>query len=369
MTNFGERLKNLRKSADVTQEQLANVLGISFQTVSKWETGLGLPDITLLPRISTFFGVSADWLLGISNDNTDEVIEKTLEEVFRLKHIAKSKEGIKLLEDNLKAYPNNHKLLAELITLKVHTFEPNCDKDEWLKEIEEKANIVLRDCTDDYERYKAKLALTFAYSFCGKRENAEKLCDTFPDEAYSRVEMYSMIAPPKKRIEYKKKCIGCDITKILVDILSVAKHHFSFADPKDAIPVCNIALNIAESLGNEGFIIGYTAESYSDLAIAYAKLKDKENTIKNMRLAFEQYSALDSLSSSGEYYYNSPLLKGESFNKSKIEYYAPISFTQQYIDTVSKLRSYDWLREDANFISLYKEMQAKIIPYNSGEHS
>lgn len=42
MTDFGKRLKTLRKSVDITQEQLADALGISYQAVSKWETGVSL---------------------------------------------------------------------------------------------------------------------------------------------------------------------------------------------------------------------------------------------------------------------------------------------------------------------------------------
>ena len=87
MTDFGKRLKTLRKSVDITQEQLADALGISYQAVSKWETGSGLPDISLLPGIAEFFGVSTDWLLGIKTDNADEKINAVLEEVFHLKHI------------------------------------------------------------------------------------------------------------------------------------------------------------------------------------------------------------------------------------------------------------------------------------------
>lgn len=365
MNNFGKRLKNLRISTDITQEQLANALGISYQAVSKWENGLGLPDISLLPGISGFFGVSTDWLLGIDTEHSDKAIENVLNDVSHLKHIAKVNEGIELIEKTLKTYPNNHKLLAEWAELKVHTFKPDCEKEEWLKQIENKTNIVFRDSTDDYVRHKAKLALTFAYSFCGKREEAEKLCDTFPDEAYSRVEMYSMIALPKEMIKYKHSCIVCDLEKLLVDILSVAKHYYSFADPNKAIPVCNIALNIISLIGNEGYLISYSAEAYSDLANAYAKLNDKNKVITNIKKAFEEYLSLDRLSDSGEYCYTSPLLKGETFNRGKIEYYSPLSATQGYIQKIKMMHSYEWLKSDSDFIVLLEEMKAKAVPYKS----
>ena len=364
MLNIGEKIKTLRKAQDVTQEKLADYLNISSQAVSKWENGLALPDVTLIAALAGFFGVSADYFLGIDNENTEKVIEDVLVEVFRLKHIAKAKEGVALIEKTLRSYPNNHKLLAEWVELKVHTFEPNCEKKEWLKQIEDKANIVLHDSNDDHIRYKAKLALTFAYSFCGERVKAEKLCDTFPEEAYSRVDMYSMTARPQERVKYKRSCIGCDLGKLLVDILSIAKHYYCFADPKEAIPVCNIALNIINSIGDEGFLINYSAEAYSDLANAYAKLKNKSGVITNVKAAFKEYLKIDCLVGKGDYTYTSPLLTGEIFNKEKVEYCAPISATESYIQIISQRRSYDWLKKDPDFIDLIRELKEKVIPYD-----
>lgn len=61
---LGPRLKQLRKGKDLTQEELANVLGNTQQAVGKWETGRSSPDHINLMRLSEFFGVSVDYLLG-----------------------------------------------------------------------------------------------------------------------------------------------------------------------------------------------------------------------------------------------------------------------------------------------------------------
>ena len=49
------RIADLRKKAKVTQQELAERIGVSFQTVSKWETGVNMPDITILPILSDYF--------------------------------------------------------------------------------------------------------------------------------------------------------------------------------------------------------------------------------------------------------------------------------------------------------------------------
>ena len=61
--SFGEKLKRLRKSRNLTQEQLADALGVSFQSVSRWENGTNYPDIELIPEIAAYFDISADDLL------------------------------------------------------------------------------------------------------------------------------------------------------------------------------------------------------------------------------------------------------------------------------------------------------------------
>ena len=62
--NIGDNIKYLRTAAGLTQEQLANSLGVSFQAISKWETNSNMPDIQLLPQIAQLFGVSIDALFS-----------------------------------------------------------------------------------------------------------------------------------------------------------------------------------------------------------------------------------------------------------------------------------------------------------------
>lgn len=59
------RLSDLRKAKHITQGELAEFVGTSFQTISKWENGITMPDITVLPVLAAFFEVSIDELLGI----------------------------------------------------------------------------------------------------------------------------------------------------------------------------------------------------------------------------------------------------------------------------------------------------------------
>ncbi|MGN1316793.1 MAG: helix-turn-helix domain-containing protein [Acutalibacteraceae bacterium] len=57
---LGKKIKQLRTNKGVTQEALANALGVTCQAVSRWKNETTMPDISLLPQISVFFGVSID---------------------------------------------------------------------------------------------------------------------------------------------------------------------------------------------------------------------------------------------------------------------------------------------------------------------
>ena len=65
MKEFFEIFKLLRKDKGLTQEQVAEILGTSPQTISRWETGTSTPDITMLPKIASYFDITVDELLGI----------------------------------------------------------------------------------------------------------------------------------------------------------------------------------------------------------------------------------------------------------------------------------------------------------------
>ena len=65
---IGNRIAKFRKAKGMTQEDLANQLGVSSQAVSKWENDASCPDISLLPQLCKVLGVTTDELLTVKND-------------------------------------------------------------------------------------------------------------------------------------------------------------------------------------------------------------------------------------------------------------------------------------------------------------
>lgn len=80
MSNFGNKLRLLRKKKGLTQKQLADKLGLAFSTISMYERGDREPDFEILESIADFFNVSMDYLHGksSSNNSTDDDIKFAL---------------------------------------------------------------------------------------------------------------------------------------------------------------------------------------------------------------------------------------------------------------------------------------------------
>ena len=61
---FAEKLKSIRKQAGMSQEKLAEKIGVSRQAITKWETDIGIPDVENIMAISALFNISIDELLS-----------------------------------------------------------------------------------------------------------------------------------------------------------------------------------------------------------------------------------------------------------------------------------------------------------------
>lgn len=111
--SIGKTIRKLRKERNLTQEELAELLNITSQAVSKWENETGMPDISQIIPLASVFGVSTDLLFGISGANEQSDVERIIEDL----HIKNKNleiddyEEYKQRCEALKLYPNNFTLL------------------------------------------------------------------------------------------------------------------------------------------------------------------------------------------------------------------------------------------------------------------
>lgn len=84
---IGERLQKLRKDKQYTQEQLAEILGVSRQAISKWESDQGQPEINNVIKLSEIYNVTTDYILQGKNDYHEPI---STEPISRISPIGKT---------------------------------------------------------------------------------------------------------------------------------------------------------------------------------------------------------------------------------------------------------------------------------------
>ena len=104
---FAEKLRSLREQKDVSQEKLARYLCVSFQAVSKWENSNAYPDITLLPEIARFFGVTVDELLCVEKIDERKLFDEYSEKAGRLFRLGRMDDVLALWKEAYKKMPNS----------------------------------------------------------------------------------------------------------------------------------------------------------------------------------------------------------------------------------------------------------------------
>ena len=135
MPLVGSNISRLRKARGMTQMQLADAMGISFQAVSNWERGLSCPDIAKLGDLAALFGVSIDEILGNKRSaeiaeefNNDKTPEMTISEVAEMAPILSEKQVERAVEEHSDADVSIEDLIVLAPFLSTETLDQLADR-------------------------------------------------------------------------------------------------------------------------------------------------------------------------------------------------------------------------------------------------
>ena len=172
--NIGEKIKNYRKTKELTQEQLANSLNISFQAISKWERGDAYPDVEMIPRIAYFFNTTTDDLLCVDQVAIEEDIKDYLERHSKACNIGNTQEALSIMREATTKYPGNFNLM-QMLSFSIGWNSNHVDDEQRKKnseEIVELSEKILAECTDSSIRFGTLQGLCFNLKGLGQKDRA-----------------------------------------------------------------------------------------------------------------------------------------------------------------------------------------------------
>lgn len=181
---IGEKIKSLRKEKNISQEVLAQYLGVTFQAVSKWENGAALPDVATIPAIALFFGVSTDQLFDIHLMEIEQQVSEICDAAVKYRDTEPAK-GEKILQDGLKKFPGNDILLNNLLY-----FLRSPERDEELIRL---CKSLIEGAKDDAIRYDACRILAETHKARGEYDLAKLALEKIPEIYFTKLQFQALL--------------------------------------------------------------------------------------------------------------------------------------------------------------------------------
>jgi len=252
MIKLGEKIRTLRKQRNISQEILAGSLGVSFQAVSKWETGAAMPDVTLIPAIACFFSVSTDELFDFNLYETEqkvmEICSRSWE--FRDKEPEKAEE---ILREGLKKYPGNDIILNNLLYVIPYP--------ERAEEAISLCRALIEVTRQDDVKYDACRILAEAYKSIGEYGLCREAIEMIPEIYFTKLNVAAELLDGEDMLEPAVKQRSLDFEGLVRMSELLADYYIKKGDKAKAAVHLRTADAVIESVKDD-FPTPYTKSLY-----------------------------------------------------------------------------------------------------------
>ena len=290
--SFGKTIKKLRREREMTQEQLAEILSISPQAVSRWETDMAMPDISLIAPLCNLFNVTSDELLEIDLSQKQKNIEAICDEAEKYSHRGYLEDARTILENGLKKFPDNIDLIYRLMFLSFWQHNDTGDS-KYMDEAIKWGEQIQKCSTEDHQRHGAIQILCYAYRDAGRIDEAVKLAKSMPVLCESQECLLSRIYSGNRAYEAKQNEINSLFQHLSNSLFSLQTKldsgEWSYSQEEYAI-LCDKRIELIRLFfenDDYGFYHTHLCDTHREQAFYYAKSNDYERALKHLQSAAE----------------------------------------------------------------------------------
>lgn len=352
--NIGAKIKELRKRKGITQERLAEYLNISSQAVSKWERNTALPDISLVPKLVSFFGISADELFSINKHSTDKRVIWYRNEYEKLVKVFDKKGAIRLMEQALYEMPANYEFMLNLAIMLSTSDERPRDKDKIISLCE----CILDDCTDANLHFYAMWLLCEWYPKAGRKSEAIEMLNNMPDMMIEKELWKELVLDGEERIVQKQKNLIFLVDYIVSNLIYLSSNGFmgESLTIEEKIEFSKAALKIYSTIFHKGHKADSSGEFrhiYERMSELYCRLNDKAHAIEFLQKAAEAAEYYDKTFNGDNNYY--PIfLRNVKCHHEKRDYLD----TARLLQLMDMREAFDIIRDTDDFKDIHSHLES-----------
>lgn len=239
---LGEKIKTLRKQKNISQEVLAQYLGVTFQAVSKWENGTTMPDVATIPAIASFFGVSTDELFDFNLYETEKQVEAICHEAYKYRFTDGAKSE-KILREGLQRFPGNDIILNNLL----YTMDYTDRADEVIT----LCKTLMESTRDDSVKYDACRILASCYKENGHDELVKPTLEIIPEIYFTKLELMATLLEGEDAYEAAQKQKNISAEDLIDMLIITGKHLMAQGEREKALSQLRIAQKIMDAFAED----------------------------------------------------------------------------------------------------------------------
>lgn len=355
MKNIGKRIKDLRKKNDLTQEKLADLLGVTYKSVSKWECGLTTPDLAMIVPLTRVLHVSADELLGMKPMEQDErkaYFDAEYDEFWKKED---HKADYLLAKQAVKEYPEEYKYWHWLGTVEYYlSFDQK--PEEFMEWIDNsiKHNLIAYENGDSEDCKDCALwDIICAYRYSNRIEEAKKYAELFPEIFTTRDDALALCLEGEELLTHQQKMLHNTLAKLCC-ILDEMCRDRDVSEPR--VRACAEAeKKIIDAIIPDGDPLHFNlhlSDIHKKLADIALVSQDYTTAINELEKAKKFAAAFDKVMISGKQQYTCLLLDHCNY-----DYCRPLEsgyWLKGLFDILKTDSKYDALRDRDDFKALFE---------------